>query len=162
MKQDPADKAQRAMDELRALIREAHKAAQELRAAAKAARVQVDGYLHNEVQTAMDAYTSQMQAAVDSWGSEARADVLRVMRNLNEAMDSVCKVVVNGLRDPDSPTSLTADIVIDLRGSTPAMMPGDSERGRAVLADAQFQVVVGPKAGAMWSTVRPPQDPNPR
>lgn len=147
MKQSPEDKAAGAADELRTLIRQAHEAAQALTQAARAARAQVDGYLHDQVQAAMDDYTRQMQAAVDEWGADARADAQRVMRNLNAAMNDVCSIVVDGLKEPGHPVNARAEIVIDLRGQVPVMAPSDSEQGRAILADARYQVIVGPASG---------------
>lgn len=154
MKNDPTDKAERAAAELRALTRAAHEAAQDLRAAMREARAQVDGYLHDEVQKALDHYTSVMQAEVSGWNADARADSERVTRSLRAALDSVCTVIVRGLRDPNNGAILNAEIVIDLRGQVPVMVPADSPQGRATLAEAQYQIVLGPNAGPM------PPDPS--
>lgn len=51
--------------ELRALIREAHEAAQALKEQTKAARAQVDEYLHTGVQRALNQYTAMIQEQID-------------------------------------------------------------------------------------------------
>lgn len=155
MKQSPEEKLARAADELRALIRERHEMAQELRATMKAARAQVEGYVHSEVQAGVDNYTRQMQEAVNAWNRDANAHAASVMKSLEEAMASICTIVVDGLKDPGVDSSLRADIVIDLRGSSPVMADAGSERGRAILADAQYQVIMGPEAGRFWPGAGP-------
>lgn len=150
MRQTPEEKAAAAAAELRAVIREAHETAQALAEVMRAARAQVDGYLHDQVQAATDNYTSQMQAAIHGWANDAHAEALRVMKLLNAAMGAVCTIVVDGLKDPYGPSDLRADIVIDLRGAVPVMADPDSEQGRAILADAQYKVVMGPGAGPLW------------
>lgn len=61
----PEQRAAEAADELRALIRAAHEAAQNLTEASKAARAQVDDYLHDGVQQALDQYTGMMQENIN-------------------------------------------------------------------------------------------------
>jgi len=146
VKQTPEEKAAAAAAKLRALVREAHEATQALAAAMKAARTQVDGYLRNEVQKALDHYTTTMQSEIDGWSSDARADCNRVLDRLNEAMSSVCTIVVRGLQDGRGGDTNRADIVIDLRGEHPVSVPGDSAQASAILAEAQFTVVLGPNA----------------
>lgn len=155
MKQSPEEKAAAAVAELRAVIREAHETAQELRAVMKQARAQVEGYVHSEVQAGVDAYTRQMQAAVDEWNRDAKAHAVQVMKSLEAAMASICTIVVDGLKDPGVDSSLRADIVIDLRGPSPVMADAGSERGRAILADAPYQVIMGPEAGRFWPGAGP-------
>lgn len=65
MKQSPEERAAAAVAELRAVTRAAHEAAQELRAAMREARTQVDGYLHDGVQRALDQYTAMIQEQID-------------------------------------------------------------------------------------------------
>jgi len=146
VKQSPEEKAATAAEELRALIREAHEAAQTLAQVMREARLQVEGYLYNEVQTATANYTRQMQEMTDQWYRDARGDVARVLTQLNAAMGSVCTIVVNGLSDPTSGTDLHADVVIDLRGQHPVWVPGDSAQASAILADAQYTIMLGPNA----------------
>lgn len=160
MKQSPEERAAAAVAELKAATRAAHEAAQELRAAMREARTQVDGYLHDQVQAAIDKYTTDMQAAVDGWSADARADAHRVIKNLNEAMNSVCQIIISGLHDPTTDQNLHADIVIDLRGAAPRMVPADSDAGRAITADAPYQMIVGPNAFNEMRDVRPPQRPS--
>lgn len=160
MKQSPEEKLARAADELRAPIREGHEMAQELRATMKAARAQVEGYVHSEVQTGVDNYTRQMQEAVNAWNRDANAHAVDVMQKLEAAMASICTIVVDGLKDPGVDSSLRADIVIDLRGASPVMADAGSERGRAILADAQYQVIMGPAAGRFWPGAGPQGTPS--
>lgn len=63
--QTPEQSAAAAAAELRALIREAHEAAQLLNDTIRQARTLVDDYLGDGVQQALDAYTGQIQAQID-------------------------------------------------------------------------------------------------
>lgn len=65
-KQPVEDKTEATAAELRALIREAHEAAQTLRSAVREARAVVDDYLGGGVQQALNAYTGQIQQQIDT------------------------------------------------------------------------------------------------
>lgn len=160
MKQSPEERAAAAVAEMKAVIREAHEMCQTLTDTMKAVRAQVEGYVHSEVQAGVDNYTRQMQAAIDGWNRDAKANVSQVMAKLEAAMASICTIVVDGLKDPGADSSLRADIVIDLRGNTPVMADAGSERGRAILADAQYQVIMGPAAGRFWPDAGPESEPS--
>jgi hypothetical protein len=155
MKQDPEEKLARAVAELRALIREAHEAAQALKDAVKAAHAQVEDYAHDTVQTALNTYSERFQAEIDAWSAEARADCQRVVDNLNRAMNAVCTVVSVDMHSKSDDPAVRGDIVIDLRGQVPAVAHRDTPAGRAMIADAPYAVVVGPGAR------RPPRGAGP-
>lgn len=66
-RESPEARAERILAELRAATAEAAGVLKDLDAAAKRARRQVDGYLHDEVQKAHNEYTAQLQAGADKF-----------------------------------------------------------------------------------------------
>lgn len=63
--QTPEQRLEAAMAECKDLIRQCHEAAQQLADASKAARAQVDDYLHDGVQDALNQYTGMLQEQID-------------------------------------------------------------------------------------------------
>lgn len=74
-KETPEERAERILAELREATAEAAGVAKDLRAAAKAAREQIDNYLGTEVNNAHKLYTQQWQASAEQFIADMRSDV---------------------------------------------------------------------------------------
>lgn len=85
----PQQRADAAATELRTLIRQAHEAAQMLADTTRSARAQVDDYLGDGVQSALDAYTGQIQAALDNGLSILRTTSQAALNRLTEQLQAV-------------------------------------------------------------------------
>jgi hypothetical protein len=153
MTQNPADKALAAAAELRTLIRAAHEAAQMLNDAMKAARTQVDEYLHDEVVKALNFYTATMQQEVDGWAADARADARRVADNLKEALTSVCTILEIDMQAQADTPPVRAALVMDLRGKPVLVARLDEPAAPALMRDATHIIRVG-------STLRMADEPS--
>lgn len=140
--QNPAGSA---AAELRKLTREAHEAASDLTAAVKAARAQVEQYTHDEVQRALNDYTTAMQEQMSAWNRDARADGQRLINSLAEACAQIVTVVNLGLTDELGRIRHRADVVMDLRGDTPVIYQQGDPQGQAVLDQAEYMVVIDPE-----------------
>lgn len=77
--EDPLTRAERIAAELRAATAEAAGILKDLRSEAKRARSQVDEYLHDQVQAAMNHYAEAVQAGCEQFNRDAHADLQRHM-----------------------------------------------------------------------------------
>jgi hypothetical protein len=122
---DPADKATHAAHELRALIRTTHEAAQDLRAAAREARVLVDAYAHDQVQHVMDDYTAKAQVLADGFFQEMKADIESTRAKVTEIMAHIAMThltIITHLNEiaaltfdpPTTPPEVRRDAIIGL------------------------------------------------
>lgn len=145
----PMEEAEAAIAELKALTRKAHEAAQLLSERAKVAHEQCEGYVHGEVQRALDGYTATMQLAMDTWNASAKADGQRVIDRLSDACEQVVTVVNLQLVDEAGKLRTRADVVIDLRGQVPAFYRGDDPAGQAILDQAEYRVMIDPQGQSL-------------
>lgn len=145
MTKTPEDKAEAAAAELRQLIRTAHEAAQMLGDAMRAARKQVDEYLHDEVVNALNHYTTTMQQEVNEWNQDARADAQRVANNLKEALASVCSILEIDMQAQAGEPPVRAALVMDLRGKPVLAARLDEPEAPVLMRDATHIIRVGSK-----------------
>ena len=83
--ENPQDRAERLMRELREANAEAAGLLKDLRATIKDAVVQVADYCHDEVQKALDGYTRQWQGDAAVFVKEALADIERHVQRACQA-----------------------------------------------------------------------------
>lgn len=83
------DKAQQAAGELRELIRQAHEAAQDLKAVMREARAQVDEYAAQQVVVALNEYTRQMQEHVSDTERAMVDDLLEMREKGRRALQAI-------------------------------------------------------------------------
>ncbi len=139
----PEQKAESAAEELRTLIRQAHEAAQQLEdkrkeveQTAAAASELIYNLLYENIQPAIDKYTSEMGALLTRWSE-------RAINHMLDGIHEQCEVWDQDIRRQY--VLPPANLVMDLRGKVPLIMAGDSEEGSKTLAEAEYAVVVNPK-----------------
>lgn len=145
------EKAARAAEELRALIREAHEAAQGLRDVVKAAEeafvagIQaIDRTAKEQIQPQVDAFTADMSAILTRFCNRA----------INTFGDALCEQAESWNEEIRGMYNLPAGngLVIDVRGEIAKIYDADSAQGLATLNGAQYAVIVNPSKETTNST----------
>lgn len=137
------DKAQQAASELRELIRQAHEAAQDLRAAAREARALVDQYAHDQVETALNEYTKMMAEHVSDVESHIVDDMLEVKAKSSRALQSI----------GDAHTEIFAGLMELSTLSTQPPRDDFFERRKALIECGKRLKAAYERAGIQWRTV---------
>lgn len=144
MKPSQEEKAARAAEELRALTREAHEAAQGLRTVIKAAE---EAFVAG-VQTIDQAAKEQIQPQVDLFAKDMSEMLTRFCnRAINAFGDALIEQLEAWNTELRELYQLPAGkgLVVDLRQEMTKIYDAESPGGLATLAGAQFAVVVNPK-----------------
>lgn len=135
------EKAADACEELRTSIRGAHEAAQEVRAAIKEGRAQVEGYLGTAIQTALNEYQAALQAELTRQIDSLEEKMLAWARKLTGQLQAVA----NGHTEVYFILAQSLHLGIEPPG--PEFSDSYEERRLAIIAAGRRMVDIYAKAG---------------